>query len=61
MNSVIFLSIPKAQKALMLVDVVFPGWVPFSQLAASSNIPGWIAAHKNKFLNMTLSTTSEVI
>jgi glyoxylase-like metal-dependent hydrolase (beta-lactamase superfamily II) len=36
----------RAQKALMLVDVVFPGWVPFSQLAVSSNIPGWIAAHK---------------
>jgi glyoxylase-like metal-dependent hydrolase (beta-lactamase superfamily II) len=30
---------------LMLVDVVFPGWVPFKQLAESQDIPGWIAAH----------------
>jgi glyoxylase-like metal-dependent hydrolase (beta-lactamase superfamily II) len=34
-----------AQKVLMLVDVVFPGWVPFAQLADSTNIPGWIQAH----------------
>jgi len=32
-------------KVLMLIDVVFPGWVPFSELAVSSNIPGWIQAH----------------
>jgi glyoxylase-like metal-dependent hydrolase (beta-lactamase superfamily II) len=35
-----------AQKVLMLVDVVFPGWVPFAYLAESSDIPGWIAAHE---------------
>jgi glyoxylase-like metal-dependent hydrolase (beta-lactamase superfamily II) len=34
-----------APKVLMLVDVIFPGWVPFSGLAISSNIPGWIDAH----------------
>ena len=28
----------------MLVDVVFPGWVPFAYLAESQNIPGWIEA-----------------
>jgi hypothetical protein len=28
----------------MLVDVVFPGWVPFAYLAESQNIPGWLAA-----------------
>ena len=33
------------QQVLMLVDVVFPGWVPFAYLAESSDIPGWIAAH----------------
>lgn len=33
------------QEVLMLVDVVFPGWVPFAYLAESSDIPGWIAAH----------------
>lgn len=32
-------------KVLMLVDLVFPGWVPFSELAESTNIPNWIKAH----------------
>ena len=35
------------QKVLMLVDVVYPGWVPFTELAVSTNIPGWIAAHSH--------------
>jgi glyoxylase-like metal-dependent hydrolase (beta-lactamase superfamily II) len=30
---------------LMLVDVLFPGWTPFKNLAESEDIPGWIAAH----------------
>ncbi|MBK3576343.1 MBL fold metallo-hydrolase [Streptomyces sp. MBT65] len=30
---------------LMVVDVLFPGWVPFGNLAVSQNIPGWINAH----------------
>ena len=34
-----------AQKLLVLIDVVSPGWVRFAYLAISSNIPGWIAAH----------------
>jgi glyoxylase-like metal-dependent hydrolase (beta-lactamase superfamily II) len=33
------------QKVLMLVDIVFPGWVPFDYLAESQNIPGFIIAH----------------
>jgi glyoxylase-like metal-dependent hydrolase (beta-lactamase superfamily II) len=33
-----------AQRVLMLVDVVFPGWVPFAYLAESQNIPGWLEA-----------------
>ena len=33
------------QKILMLVDVVYPGWVPFDALGESQNIPGYIAAH----------------
>jgi len=33
------------QRALMLVDVIFPGWVPFAYLAVSSDVPGWISAH----------------
>jgi len=32
------------QKTLMLVDVVFPGWVPFACLAVSQDIPAWLAA-----------------
>jgi glyoxylase-like metal-dependent hydrolase (beta-lactamase superfamily II) len=35
----------EAAKTLMVVDVVFPGWVPFAALAESSNIPNWIKAH----------------
>lgn len=33
------------QKVLMLVDVVFPGWVPFKNLALAEEIPTFIAAH----------------
>jgi glyoxylase-like metal-dependent hydrolase (beta-lactamase superfamily II) len=33
------------QKALMLVDVVFPGWVPFVYLAIAEDIAGFIKAH----------------
>jgi glyoxylase-like metal-dependent hydrolase (beta-lactamase superfamily II) len=33
------------QKVLMLVDVIFPGWVPFAYLAISTNVPGWVTAH----------------
>ena len=40
----IFIFAP-AQKVLMLVDVVFPGWTPFSRLGEVKNVPGFIAAH----------------
>lgn len=40
----IFIYAPCA-KTLMLVDVVFPGWVPFSELAASVDVAGYINAH----------------
>ena len=33
------------QRVLMLVDVIFPGWVPFKELGESTNIPSWIQAH----------------
>ena len=36
----IFVYAPQ-QRVLMLVDVVFPGWVPFAYLAVSQDIPGW--------------------
>jgi len=41
----IFIYAP-AYHTLMLVDVVFPGWVPFKDLAVSQDIPDWIAAHE---------------
>ncbi|MEY9894472.1 glyoxylase-like metal-dependent hydrolase (beta-lactamase superfamily II) [Catenulispora sp. MAP5-51] len=39
----IFVHLP-AQRVLMLVDVIFPGWVPFAYLAESQDIPGYLAA-----------------
>jgi glyoxylase-like metal-dependent hydrolase (beta-lactamase superfamily II) len=33
-----------SQRVLMLVDIVFPGWVPFAYLAESQDILGWIEA-----------------
>lgn len=35
-----------SQKVLMLVDVIFPGWVPFSNLALSAFVPGYIQVHE---------------
>ena len=31
---------------LMVVDVIFPGWAPFKDLAESQDIPGWVGAHE---------------
>jgi glyoxylase-like metal-dependent hydrolase (beta-lactamase superfamily II) len=33
------------QKTLMFVDVVFPGWVPFKDLAITTNVSGFVQAH----------------
>ncbi len=33
------------QKVLMLVDVVFPGWSPFSNLALAEEVPEYITAY----------------
>lgn len=41
----IFIYAP-AQQTLMLVDVIFPGWVPFKGLAVSQDIPGWVRAQE---------------
>jgi len=38
----IFIYAPE-QKTLMVVDLVFPGWMPFRRLAVSQDIPGWLA------------------
>ena len=40
----IFIYAPK-QKVLMLVDIVFPGWVPFPYLAIAKDVAGFIKAH----------------
>jgi hypothetical protein len=33
-------------KILMLVDIVYPGWVPYYELGVAQNIPGYVKAHK---------------
>lgn len=40
----IFIYAPN-QKVLMLVDVIFPGWTPFKDLAMAENVHAFIAAH----------------
>ena len=52
----IFIYAPE-QKTLMLVDVVFPGWAPFKDLALAMDIPGYIAAH-DEVLTYVTSTRS---
>jgi glyoxylase-like metal-dependent hydrolase (beta-lactamase superfamily II) len=39
-----FIYAPK-QKVLMLVDVIFPGWVPWAYLAFAQDVAGFIKAH----------------
>ena len=50
----IFIYAPN-QKILMLVDVVFPGWVPFKDLAMAQNVPEFLAAH-DKILEYDFDT-----
>jgi len=33
------------QKVLMLVDVIFPGWSPFNNLALAENVPAYIKSY----------------
>lgn len=33
------------QKTLMLVDIVFPGWVPFDRLGEAEDVPDFVKAH----------------
>ena len=40
----IFIYAPN-QKVLMLVDVIFPGWVPFKDLAMAQDVTEFLAAH----------------
>jgi glyoxylase-like metal-dependent hydrolase (beta-lactamase superfamily II) len=41
----IFIYAPR-QAVLMLVDVIFPGWVPFDYLAVAVDVPGYITAYE---------------
>lgn len=50
----IFIYAP-VQQVLMLVDVIFPGWVPFKYLAVAEDVPGFVEAH-----NQALSFDFEV-
>src|SRR4051794_1402150 len=40
----IFIYAPR-HRTLMVVDVLYPGWVPFKNLAVSQDILGWVRAH----------------
>lgn len=44
------------QKTLMLVDIVFPGWVPFVYLALADDIAGFIKAHDIALNNYDFDT-----
>ena len=33
------------QKTLLLIDIIFPGWTPFKNLALAEDIPGYFRAH----------------
>ncbi len=51
----IFIYAPK-QKTLMLVDVIFPGWVPFPYLAIAKDVAGFINAHDIALNNYNFDT-----
>ena len=40
----IYIYAPK-QKVLLLIDVIFPGWTPFLELAVAEDVPAFIQAH----------------
>jgi glyoxylase-like metal-dependent hydrolase (beta-lactamase superfamily II) len=40
----LYIHLPK-QRVLMIVDIVFPGWVPFTNLGMAEDVQGFIDAH----------------
>ncbi len=50
----IFIYAPQ-QKVLMVVDVIFPGWTPFIDLAMAQDVPAFLAAH-DKILEYDFGT-----
>ncbi len=51
----IFIYAPK-QKVLMLVDIIFPGWIPFPYLAIAKDTAGFIKAHDIALNNYDFDT-----
>ena len=51
----IFIYAPN-QKVLMLVDIVFPGWIPFPYLAIAKDTAGFIKAHDIALNNYDFDT-----
>src|ERR671915_2026699 len=51
----IFIYAPN-QKVLMLVDIIFPGWVPFAYLAIAKDTAGFIEAHDTALNNYDFDT-----
>ncbi|WDE02946.1 MBL fold metallo-hydrolase [Thalassomonas viridans] len=41
----IFINIPE-QKVLMVVDIIYPEWTPFGEMAQSENMPAYLHAHE---------------
>jgi glyoxylase-like metal-dependent hydrolase (beta-lactamase superfamily II) len=44
------------QKVLMLVDIIFPGWIPFPYLAIAKDTAGFIEAHDIALKNYDFDT-----
>lgn len=44
------------QKVLMLVDIIFPGWIPFPYLAIAKDVAGFIEAHDLALRNYDFDT-----
>ena len=51
----IFIYTPQ-QKVLMLVDIIFPGWIPFPYLAIAKDTAGFIEAHDIALNNYDFNT-----
>ena len=51
----IFVYAPQ-QKVLMLVDIIFPGWIPFPYLAIAKDTAGFIEAHDIALNNYDFDT-----
>jgi glyoxylase-like metal-dependent hydrolase (beta-lactamase superfamily II) len=51
----IFIYAPN-QRVLMLVDIIFPGWVPFAYLAIAKDTAGFIEAHDTALKNYDFDT-----